>query len=146
MIQERFRGDIHYVWCSELCDSKSAGVYSSAALIPPSSNPADIYRELQRDVKGKDKHSAKISEQKMSLLKLAVDWENAKEISSDERDEIIYLTEHASFDEWRPLLYVIPSEPVKSRLKLVPPAKRAGFGVEYIIEDLKRFEFDTVEL
>lgn len=146
MIQERFRGDIHYVWCSELCDSKSAGLYSSAALVPPSSNPADIYRELQRDVKGKDNHSAKISQQKMSLIKVAIEWEKAKEISSDDRDEIIYLTEHASFDDWRPLLYVIPSEPVKSRLELVPPDKRAGLGVEYIIRDLIRSEFDIVEL
>jgi hypothetical protein len=51
-IQEQYRGDIHYVWCSENFDSRKLSAYSSGSLVPPSSNPADIYRQLQQDVKG----------------------------------------------------------------------------------------------
>src|SRR6266511_6481455 len=67
-------------------------------LVPPSSNPADIYRELQRDVQGMDSHSAKIAAQKVMFTSLAIEWEQRGEISSTHRDEIIYLVTHASFD------------------------------------------------
>jgi len=46
-IQKLYRGDVHHVWCSEKFDSRTAGVYEPAALIPPSANPKDIYRDLQ---------------------------------------------------------------------------------------------------
>ena len=56
-------------------DSQTLGRYAPNALIPPSSNPADIYRALRQDVSRKDMHSAKINEQKASFTKLArVGW------------------------------------------------------------------------
>ena len=64
---ENFRGGLHYVWVSEFCDSKMAPAYSSAALVPASSNPADLYRELKRDVECRDAHSAKITARKPHL-------------------------------------------------------------------------------
>jgi hypothetical protein len=146
LIQERYRRDIHYVWCSESFDSRILSPYSSGALVAPSSNPADIYRELQRDVKGRDSHSAKIAAQKASLQNLAIAWATAGEITDEQKNEIMYMVSNASFDLWRPLVYVIPREPVESRLKVVPMEKRASFGPEYIIEDLRRSEFDLIEL
>jgi hypothetical protein len=146
-IQERYCKGIHHVWCSENCDSKTLSVYSAGALVGPSSNPADIYRELKRDVDGKDKHSAKIGAQKATLAGLAVTWEAAGEISALEKDEILYLVDTVDFSYWRPLLYVIPrTATIEARLQPVDIAKRAGFGNEFIIEDLKRDEFDIVEL
>jgi hypothetical protein len=56
------------------------------------------------------------------------------------------MVDTAPFELWRPLVYVIPRTGVESRLKLVPMHKRAGFGPEYIIEDLRRSEFDLIEL
>jgi len=53
---------------------------------------------------------------------------------------------NATFDDWRPLLYIIPRDLVASRLKVVPIHKRASFGDEFIVEDLKRGEFDVIEL
>jgi hypothetical protein len=146
-IQEQYCGGIHYVWCSENCDSKTLSAYSPGALVAPSSNPADIYRELKRDVDGKDKHSAKINRQKATLASLAVTWEADGKISTTQKEEIIYLANTADFSLWRPLLYVIPrTADIERRLKLVPIDKRAGVGMEYIIEDLKRDEFDIIEL
>jgi hypothetical protein len=62
LIQEKYMHDIHYVWCSENFDSATVSTHSSAYLVPPSSNPADIFRTLRRDVDKHDQHSAKINE------------------------------------------------------------------------------------
>jgi hypothetical protein len=146
LIQERFRGGVHYAWCSESFDSSTLPRYSLSSQVAPSSNPADIYRELKSAVQRKDQHSYKINEQKLSLKKLAIDWEVAGEISSDDKNEIVYMVDHAAFDDWRPLIYIIPRMLVQLRIRLVPPDKRASFGPEYVIADLRRDEFDVVEL
>lgn len=145
-LQERYRKDVHYVWCSESFDSRKLSSYSPGALTAPSSNPADIYRELKRDIEGRDMHSAKIAAQKASFIKLAIEWESKGEISVSDRDDIVYMVNNAGFDHWRPLIYVIPRAPVESRLQIVPAHLRAGFGPEYIIPDLARSEFDLVEV
>lgn len=145
IIHQRFRGDVHWVWCSEVFDSKKSAPYSDASLVAPSSNPVDIYRELQRDVAGKDSHSAKITAQKASLQALAVQWQSSGDITTQQMQEIIYMVTTASIEYWRPLLYVIPRVLVGGRLQLVPIDKRAGFGNEYIIADLKRDEFELLE-
>ena len=144
-IQQRFRADVHWVWCSEIFDATKAAALSADALVAPSSNPADIYRELRRDTERKDSHSAKISSQKASLQALAIEWEADGKISAQDMQEIIFMVTTASFEYWRPLLYVIPAPTPASRLQLVPIEKRAGFGKEYIISDLKRSEFDLLE-
>lgn len=146
LIQQRFRSDVHYVWCSEIFDAKTQSKYLASSLVPPSSNPADIYKQIKSDIDRNDWHSYKINEQKTSLKKLAIDWEQAGEISRIDKDEIIFMIDTVSFDYWRPLLYIIPRILVDSRLKFVPINKRAGIGPEYIIEDLQRHEFDIIEL
>jgi hypothetical protein len=145
LIQQRFRNDTHYVWCSETFDVTTQPRYSLTSLVAPSSDPAEIYRQLKVDIRSNDRHSPKISAQKASLTSLAIIWEQAGQISVDDKDEIIYMVANASFDNWRPLLYVIPRSPVESRLKVVPIHKRASYGAEYILEDLKREEFDILE-
>jgi hypothetical protein len=145
-IQSTYRRDSHYVWCSEAFDSATVGRYKPGALVPASSNPANIYRQLTQDVKTNDRHSAKINEQKASFIRLAHLWEANGEITSDDRDDIIFMVNNAGFDYWRPLVYVIPYNNVSSRLQTVPMSKRAGLGLEYIIPDLQRSEFDLIEL
>src|ERR1700761_8978600 len=87
-IQQQYRGDIHYVWCSENFDSRKLSPYSSGSDVPPSSNPADIYRSLMDDVNRGDRHSAKIAAQRASLEKLAITWLTAGEVTSVQKDEI----------------------------------------------------------
>jgi hypothetical protein len=146
LIQQRFFGDSHYVWCSDAFDSMMLSRYAHSFLVPPSSNPAGIYRQLKADIAGKDMHSAKIAAQRASFIKLAIQAEAAGRITKNDKEEIAFMAEHASFDDWRPLIYVIPRQPVQSRLELVPISDRAGFGNEYIIRDLKRSEFDLIEV
>lgn len=146
LIQEKFRNNYHYVWCSEYFDIRKHPAYVHATQVPPSSSPIDLYNRLKEDVKGSDTGSLKIAQQKVSFRSLATDWESRGEISRENREEIFYMTEHYGFDYWRPLIYVIPTNLVEDRLETVPPEKRAGAGTEYIIPDLRRNEFDIIEL
>ena len=77
---------------------------------------------------------------------MAADWNADGTITHDQAEEIIYTVENADFSLWRPLLYVIPKGKVETRLQEVPIAKRASLGMEYIVPDLKRDEFDIVEI
>ncbi len=145
-IQQMFRGDIHWVWCSEQFDSHAADRYSISATVAPTSNPAAIYRQLKEESAAMDRHSDKIEKVRVSLSALAVKWQEQGEISAEEKEEIISLVKYAGAREWRPLLYVIPGEGVKGRIKRVRLEERAGVGPEYIIEDLKPSEFHIIEL
>jgi hypothetical protein len=123
------------------------GAYNAGALLPPSSNPADLYRDLRAAVDRTDVHNAKIAEQKVSLVARAAEWEAAGDITTAQLDDIIYTVQHADFRYWRPLVYVIPCTPaVTARLESVPAHRRAGLGPEYIVPDLQRAEFDLLEL
>lgn len=146
LIQQKFFGDVHYVWCSEQFDSKAFSPHTSAGLVPASSNPADILRLLLRDVQTPDHHSGKIAEQKASLTKRAIALEKAGSITKAVKEEIVYLVKTAAISQWRPLLYVIPRPPVEPRLKLVPAKLRAGIADEFIIPDLQRNEFDIIDI
>lgn len=144
-IAERFLGNKHYVWCSEAFDNTKLGHYAGAALVAASSDPCAIYKDLHEAAKRPDRHHAKIIEQKASFASLAVKFRDDGRISADEAEEIIYMANTAEPILWRPLIYIIPRPPVEHKLKLVPPGRRASVGIEYIIEDLERHEFDIIE-
>jgi len=101
---------------------------------------------LKLDIEKQDRHSYKINAQKASLTALAIHWETNGTIGSNDKDEIIFMVTNATFDDWRPLLYLIPRNLVEPRTKTVPIHRRASFGDEFILEDLRRNEFDVIEL
>jgi hypothetical protein len=145
-IQCRFRGNIHYVWCSENYDSRALARHAPGAGTPPTSNPAEIYEQLKAACSRQDRHDAKIVQQIAGIKARAVEWEKSAQITTTIRDEIIYLADHATFKDWQPLLYVIPSALVDSRLQVVPVALRASpVEMEFIIPDLKSDEFHILE-
>ena len=146
LIQQEFRSDTHFVWCSDAFDQTKLPGYSLNSHTPASSNPAEIYRQLVKDIRTSDKHSAKIAEQRASLMKRALDWAKAGEITPAQKSDIVYLVKTASFSEWQPLIYIIPFPAVCARLVQVPANKRAGMGMEYTIADLNRSEFDIIEV
>jgi hypothetical protein len=121
LINEKYRGNVHYVWCSESFDSTTLSPYVSASLVAPTSNPKDIFIDLKKAVDGTDKHNPKIKEQILALTARAIKWEMAGEITTADKDDIVYMVnEPAYFKYWRPLLYVIPRALVESRLESVP--------------------------
>jgi hypothetical protein len=142
---ENYRARVHQVWCSETFDATKAAAWTPASLVPRSSNPASIYREMARDVETEDHHSPRIKKHRDTWRALAVDWHAKGEITADGRDEILNLVDKQGFKVWTPLLYVIPLSQVAGRLRQVPPAARAGIGPEYRIDDLHGSEFDAIE-
>jgi hypothetical protein len=115
-------------------------------MIPPSSSPHDIYLSLRAAVSRGDTHDPKIKEQRAGLVARATDWHSNGEITAETRDEIIWSAVEGGIQHWRPVLYVIPKVAVSGRLERVPAPKRAGLGDEFIIADLKRTEFDAIEI
>ncbi len=146
LIQRQFRRDLHYVYCSEVFDARVHGVYSPYAELPPSSNPAEIYRDLRAACASKDRHNEKIASVKNSILRLASEWQERGEITASDEAEIAYILRESQFDDWRPMIYVIRRDLVEPRLREVPITERAGRCIEYIIEDLRREEFDMLEI
>jgi hypothetical protein len=146
LIQETYRGDSHYVWCGENFDPSALAKHSGSSLVGPSSNPAKIYRDLKEAVDSEDNHCPKIIEQKINLLKLAVEWEKKGQITTSHKQEIAFMLEKYGFSFWRPVLFIIPRNIIDSaRIEEVPAEKRASFGKEFIIKDLKANEFDLIE-
>jgi hypothetical protein len=146
VIQERYRNNSHYIWCGENFDATVLAKHSGSSLVAPSSNPADIYRELKIAVERKDKHCSKITEQRTTFLNLAIEWASKGEITIQDKEDITYMVNEFDIDYWRPVLYIIPRSIIDvARIKTVAMKGRASFGTEYIIEDLKAHEFDLIE-
>jgi hypothetical protein len=95
LINEKYRGNVHYIWCSESFDSKTLSTYASGSLVAPTSNPKDIFLDLRKAVESTDKHNAKINEQISGLSARAVKWEASGEISAADKDDIIYMVNEA---------------------------------------------------
>jgi hypothetical protein len=140
-VQEKYWDGTHYVWCSEHFDNPP-GLH-----LPPSANPANIYKRLKDDIAGRDTHSEKIAQQKASLVELATRWSDNGQIKPTDCEEILFKVETAAWEDWKPLIYVIPRALLEARMKPVPIAKRASSQAnEYIISDLHRNEFEVIEL
>jgi hypothetical protein len=144
-IQTMFRGRRHYIWCSPNFEAAALPRYAIGAGLPPSSDPATIYRQLHHAVRTKDQGDNKIIDQKKVLKALALKWFKDNQISADDRDEIIAMVSKSDFLDWKPLLYVIPYGAVAGRAQLVPRGKRASHEPEYILVDLADTEFQIIE-
>ena len=144
-IARMFYGDLHYVWCSPVFDSRCRPAMQAAP--PPTSCPGDIYFSLMEEVRRKDRHSAKISENRLGILKSAVVKQDAGVITDDELREITAVVEAADAQDFAPLLYVIPYDGVSGLIKEVPVGQRAHpLSEEFVIEALPGDLFDVISL
>jgi hypothetical protein len=147
-IAMKYRSGVHFAWVCECFDPASAGASSVTAMIAPSSNPCRIYRTLREEYKAEEEHSPLIKGFRKTFVRLANDWAATGGITDAHRDEIIASVRAKSWRIWRPVLYVIPRNPIETagRLVSVPRSSRAGYGSELQIKDLHRDEFDILEL
>ncbi len=81
-------------------------------------------------------------------MRLARDWLSDGSLTLPEHDEIIAAVRGWTWTIWRPVLYVIPRSPLElaGRIQAVPRRDRAAHGPELQIKDLRRDEFDIIEL
>jgi len=147
MINERYYGRVHYVWCSEVFDARSHNALGRYANIPPTSNPRDIYLNLYEEVKRGDRHSAKIQENRKRILLGAKKKLQAGVISPGQYDEIQQIVGGVELYEFRPVLYLIPYHNVVGMVREATVAERAHLlSLELIIESLDRQLFDPIEV
>lgn len=144
-ICEKYYFDKHYVWCTPFFDGDSSSKHLFS--LPPSSTPKDIGQRLKNEILMGDRHSPKIESNKNGLIKGAeINYANGN-ISDSELNEIKAIVDQARLQDFRPLLYVIPTANVLSQLKNVDVALRAHpLSEEYIIEQLERKYFDIISL
>jgi hypothetical protein len=147
VINERYYGSEHYVWCNEVYDARSPFADARYANIPPTSNPFEIYHNLREEVSRGDRHSAKIGENRRGILKGAEIKLEEGLISEVQFDEIREIVGAVGISEFRPFLYVIPYHNVVGDVREATVAERAHpLSLEYIIESLDRQHFDPIEV
>lgn len=144
-ISQTYYDEKHYVWCNRY--PNSCWLPSGIDPLPPSSSPGDIYLALHEDVRARDRHSAKI-EQNKNGIRTGADAKLAQGVvTEDQVAEINKIVGKADLIDFRPLLYVIPYETVASRIEFVDIDHRANlYHQEYLIADLTRAEFEVIEL
>ncbi len=144
IINQRYYGGTHFVWCSPLFSSNSISPYHTAT--PPTSTPCDIYRTLLDEVKSRDRHSVKIQQNRVGIIRGASVKKNLGEITEDQEREIIAIVNAAEVADFKPIIYVIPFRGVAGILRNVPVTDRAHpLSEEYIIEDLQDSLFDVID-
>lgn len=144
MIAERYYSGEHYVWCTPYFDSRQISPRTTA--VPPTSSPAEIYQNLFEEVRRRDRHSSKIKENRIGILRGATIKEDQGVITDKQAQDIAAILDCAETSDFRPLIYVMPYAVVRARLAEVPVADRAHpLSVEYLIDRLPHEEFDVIE-
>lgn len=139
-ISERFYNQIHYLWTAPFFDISDLSN-------PQSSSPAHIYNELKNAVLSNDLHSSKIAEVKLGLIKGAKMQLEKNIIDSETVDEINYMVNTSTVNDFRPIVYVIPTKGIEHLIKEAKISERANpFSKEYIIENLHRSNFDIINI
>ena len=143
-IAERYYRGEHYVWCTPFFDSNVPGFRYTVA---PTSTPRDVCINLYKEANRGDRHSTKIADNKVGILKGAAYKKAAGVINERQQSEIAAIVAAAERQDFTPLLYIIPAGPVTALLKDVPVEERANpLSVEYIIEALPHRCFDVIEI
>jgi len=147
-VSSQYRAGVHFAWVCECYDAMGAPPGSAAAMIAPSSSPRRIYETLRDACAREEGHSDLIRGYRRKFKSLAKEWWTRGEITDEQRDEITSSVRTPSWLMWRPVLYVIPRDPIEraGRLHHVPRRDRAAFGAELQIRDLMPNEFDILEL
>jgi hypothetical protein len=146
-IAERFLGDQHRFCSSETFGGSGSGSFPGTHA--PSSTPREIFLDLEKAVRGKDRGSLKLKQQSAMLRALAIklNRDDPVKFTEDMKNEIHFLVRNASFEEWRPIVSVIPWDAVKDRVQTVDPRRRASPLVpEYIVTGVTPLEFGVIDV
>ncbi len=142
-IAEGFYGGVHYAWCSPMFDGTTAAAHVN---IPPTSSPAEIYRNLWEEVRRGELHSAVIRKNYEGIKRGARAQFNAGIIDSAAHEEIRRVLRRSAVRDFRPVLYIIPYDRAVEHVSEVPIEQRAHpLSPEYRVEQLPRDCFDMIE-
>ena len=131
-------GGKHFVWCALSCNSRSQAA---------SSNPFTIARRLIEDVFTLDEHSDKINQNIAGILNGAKTLYNHRVIDNKTRKRVNEIVKHAVRSDFLPVIYVINTHKVNSRIIEVPPIATARrLSPEYKLTDLHDGEFELINV
>jgi len=144
MIAQRYYKSEHYVWCTPFFDPRRNGGRDAA--VPPTSSPFEVYCSLAEEVSRRDRHSKKIEENRVGILRGANAKKQAGVIDEVQEKDIVSIVSQAEIPDFRPLMYVIPYSVVVDRMREPPPEDKAHpLSAEYVIDQLPRDLFDVIE-
>jgi len=145
VIAQRFYGAQHYVWCTPYFDPRRDGADESA--VPPTSSPLEIYRSLAEEVRRGDRHSSKIKDNRVGILRGASAKRQAGIITEQQEAQIASVVNLAESRDFRPLLFVIPYTAAATLLREPPPEDKAHpMSAEFVADALPRTCFDVIDL
>lgn len=147
ILGERFYCSNHFVWCSPVFDPDKLDDYDFRKRIPVSSSPYKIYKSLKEDVLSIDMHSPKIEQNRSGLKKGAAIMLSKGVIDTDDFARIIKIIDKATIQDFTPIVYLIPKELVKNKIKIVEIESAANpLSTEFQIEGLSNAEFELIEI
>lgn len=146
IINQRFYGGKHYVWCSPAFNPASLDSLNPLRNIPGTSSPHDIYINYRNTAATPDRHNPQVLQNIRGIKRGASIMLSEKKITQNQYQMILHMVKHAAPSDFRPLLYLIPAHLVESKLAEVPAKMTANpLGVEYRIFDLMDGEFEVLE-
>lgn len=137
----------HYVWCATKFNTNDCK--SIERNNPNSSNPIEILKTYNSEIKKAltDLHTKPdFLVERINGILYGLELNGGNGDSEGLISQIKSQIENNTiWKEMKPVLYIIPYDLVKDRIKHVPPLKTAGIlSDEYIIEDLLDDEFDAI--
>jgi hypothetical protein len=138
-INEKYYNDIHFVWCAPAFNCINQ---------PTTSDPQTICnRFLEIATKG-DRHLRNEITEYISGVLRGANYKKNKGIITQEQFNCIGASlVEPNFEAFFPVIYIIYTDKVKNKIKLVNPKDCASNeSKEYKIENLKRNEFSIIDL
>lgn len=137
-IAQKYYNEIHYVWCTSSFD---------ALLQPGSSNPRTLCNRYLDQIIKADSHAVEIDNNKAGILKGAKHKFDSCKINQHQYDEITGIVKYSKMEDFYPVIFLIHKRSAKNRSKKVLMNETASnISEEYIIEDLKRSEFEFIRV
>lgn len=140
MIDKKFYGNKHYVWCSESIHDINQ---------PPTSDPISRCNQLLQIIKTGDRHASEINEHISGILAGAKAKLKSKEISKEQEElirEFMSFLSVIGYKAFLPIIYVIDYNKVKDRCEYInPPDKASDCSSEIRITDLQPGEYTIID-
>jgi len=143
-IAVKYYGGYQYVWCCPYPGGRNA---PAGVVIPPSSDPYEIYYSYVREIEGGDLHGNTIKSNKTGIINGAIAEKAAGTITDTGMQEIMAIVGAAQLGDFWPMLLVIPFAGVASLVVPATIARTANpFSPEYIISRLPPSKFQIIDL
>lgn len=128
IISKNFFKDIHHTWCAPKFDAKETN--------PSSSNPLELYKKLIFEVQNEIEGAA-IYKQKIGILRAVSAKRQQEIITEEEEQKIIDIIGAARIEDYRPVIYVIPTNKVENLIEAASHTKKDGIlSQEFLIREL----------